>query len=122
MTISSLILAKQFYERRPSLKFAYATIGLLFVNISVGGTLTHFAAPPVLMVAGKWNWDFYFMLTNFGWKAVIGIFVANILYFWIFRSELKKMESETMVRVAEISIDGIDTLIPRANLEMVELQ
>ena len=37
-------------------------------------------------------------------------------------SELKKMESETMVRVAEISIDGIDTLIPRANLEMVELQ
>ena len=37
-------------------------------------------------------------------------------------SELKKMESETMVRVAEISIDGVDTLIPRANLEMVELQ
>ena len=36
-------------------------------------------------------------------------------------SELKKMESETMGRVAEISIDGVDTLIPRANLEMVEL-
>ena len=37
-------------------------------------------------------------------------------------SELNKMESETMVRVAEISIDGKNTLIPRANLEMVELQ
>ncbi|MBT4262994.1 MAG: hypothetical protein HN580_15140 [Deltaproteobacteria bacterium] len=105
MTISSLILAKQFYERRPSLKFAYATIGLLFVNISVGGTLTHFAAPPVLMVAGKWNWDFYFMLTNFGWKAVIGIFVANILYFWIFRSELKKMDSVKLERSPDDLLD-----------------
>tara|TARA_B100000579_G_scaffold205152_1_gene167678 strand:- start:1976 stop:3100 length:1125 start_codon:yes stop_codon:yes gene_type:complete len=37
-------------------------------------------------------------------------------------SELNKMESETMVRVAEIDIDGVKTLIPRANLEMVELQ
>ena len=37
-------------------------------------------------------------------------------------SELNKMESETMVRVAEILIDGKNTLIPRANLEMVELQ
>ncbi len=37
-------------------------------------------------------------------------------------SELNKMESETMVRVAEILIDGKNTFIPRANLEMVELQ
>ena len=92
MTISSLILAKQFYEKKPSLKFAYATIGLLFVNISVGGTLTHFAAPPVLMIAGKWHWGSYFMLTHFGWKAVIGIVLANLLYFYIFRSEFKKMD------------------------------
>ena len=37
-------------------------------------------------------------------------------------SELNKMESETMVRVAEINIDGKNILIPRANLEMVETQ
>jgi len=92
MTISALILAKQFYERKPSLKFAYATIGLLFVNISVGGTLTHFAAPPVLMVASKWNWDMWFMATNFGWKAVMGILIANGLYFLAFRSEFKKLD------------------------------
>ena len=36
-------------------------------------------------------------------------------------SELNKMESETMVRVAEINIDGKNFLIPRANLEMVEM-
>ena len=32
------------------------------------------------------------------------------------------MESETMVRVAEINIDGNNILIPRANLEMVETE
>ncbi|MCF7923044.1 MAG: hypothetical protein K9M55_10115 [Candidatus Marinimicrobia bacterium] len=35
-------------------------------------------------------------------------------------SELQKMESETMVRVAEINIDDEVMVIPRANLEMVE--
>jgi len=34
--------------------------------------------------------------------------------------ELQKMESETMVRVAEIKIDDEVMIIPRANLEMVE--
>lgn len=87
MTISALILAKEFYARRPSNRLAYATIGLLFVNISVGGTLTHFAAPPVLMVASKWNWDLAFMFINFGWKAVIGIIISNTLFFMFFKSE-----------------------------------
>ena len=34
--------------------------------------------------------------------------------------ELQKMESETMVRVAEVKIDNENFVIPRANLEMVE--
>jgi hypothetical protein len=72
MTISALLLARQFYDLQPSRKFRYATLGLLFVNISVGGTLTHFAAPPVLMVASRWNWDTPFMLTHFGWKRCSG--------------------------------------------------
>lgn len=54
MTIAALLLAKQFYGLKPSAKLMYATLGLLFVNISIGGTLTHFAAPPVLMVAAAW--------------------------------------------------------------------
>ena len=55
MTIAALLLAKQFYDLKPSNRLKYATIGLLFVNISIGGTLTHFAAPPVLMVAAAWG-------------------------------------------------------------------
>jgi len=92
MTISALILAKEFYARQPSNRFAYATIGLLFVNISVGGTLTHFAAPPVLMVAGKWDWNMGFMFLHFGWKAILGILIANTLFFLIFRKEFGQLQ------------------------------
>ena len=57
MTICALLLARQFYDLKPSTRLKYATLGLLFVNVSIGGTLTHFAAPPVLMVARPWDWD-----------------------------------------------------------------
>ncbi len=93
MTISSMLLAKQFYDKKPSLKFSYATIGLLFVNISVGGTLSNFAAPPVLMVAGSWNWDMPFMMMNYGWKASLGILIANTLYFIYFKKEFAQLEN-----------------------------
>ncbi|MGD8667717.1 MAG: putative Na+/H+ antiporter, partial [Desulfobacterales bacterium] len=83
MTISALVLARIFYELEPGQKFKYATLGLLFVNISVGGTLTHFAAPPVLMVAAPWKWTTVHMLTHFGWKAELGILLSNALYFLV---------------------------------------
>lgn len=104
MTISALILAKQFYARKPNPKFAYATLGLLFVNISVGGTLSHFAAPPVLMVAGKWNWDMTFMLTNFGYKAIIGILIANVLYFLYFKKEFGKLDDIEVSKKSKLLI------------------
>ncbi len=91
MTICALLLARQFYDLSPGKALRYATIGLLFVNISVGGTATHFAAPPVLMVAGTWNWDTPFMLANFGWKAILGIVISNGIYFVAFRKELCAM-------------------------------
>ena len=94
ITISALLLARTFYILEPSTKFKYATLGLLLVNISVGGTLTHFAAPPVLMVAAPWGWGLGHMLLHFGWKAAIGILLSNGLYFVLFRQELVKLESK----------------------------
>lgn len=91
MTISALLLGRQIYEREPSRRFAYATLGLLFVNVSIGGTLTHFAAPPVLMVAGTFGWGLGFMLQHFGWKAVLAIAVSNGLYALLFRRELASL-------------------------------
>ncbi len=91
MTIAAMLLAKKFYQFKPSPTLAYGTIGLLFVNISVGGTLTHFAAPPVLMVAGTWGWDTLFMLEHFGWKAVTGVVLSSLLYFVIFKKSLHRV-------------------------------
>lgn len=97
MTISALLLARKFYDVRPSNLLKYATLGLLFVNISIGGTLTHFAAPPVLMVAGRWQWDLSFMLANFGWKAAIAILGSTSLYFLALRKHFKAMEPKVGV-------------------------
>jgi hypothetical protein len=88
MTVTALILLDYFYSSNMSKKFMYATIGLLFVNVSIGGTLSHFAAPPVLMVAGKWGWGFMHMITNFGYKAVVAIVIATVAIAVMFKSEL----------------------------------
>lgn len=102
MTISALVLAGILYELEPGRTFKYATLGLLFVNISVGGTLTHFAAPPVLMVAGPWKWTTLHMLTHFGWKAVVGILISNGFYFLVFRKEIAQLEQESaLVRLKD---------------------
>jgi Na+/H+ antiporter NhaD/arsenite permease-like protein len=64
----------------------------LFVNVSVGGTFTHFAAPPVLMVAGPWGWGTPFMFLHFGWRAGLGIVVATAVYYLVFRREFADLE------------------------------
>ena len=87
MTICALLLARQFYDLEPSMRLRYATLGLLFVNVSIGGTLTHFAAPPVLMVARPWEWDTPYMMSHFGWRSVVAILVSNAVYYLLFRSE-----------------------------------
>lgn len=88
MTVTAMILLEYFYHHPMSSKFKYATIGLLFVNVSIGGTLTHFAAPPVLMVAGKWHWGMEHMVLNFGYKAAISILICSVVTAFYFRKEL----------------------------------
>jgi len=91
MTVAAVLLARQFYDLAPSARLKYATLGLLFVNVSIGGTLTHFAAPPVLMVARLWEWDTPFMLSHFGWRAAAAIAVSTVAYYLVFRSEFKAL-------------------------------
>ncbi len=91
MIICALVLSRRLFDLDPSRRLRYGTLGLLFVNVSVGGTLTHFAAPPVLMVATPWGWDFSHMATHFGWKAAAGIVVANVVYALVFRREFAEL-------------------------------
>jgi hypothetical protein len=116
MTIAALMLAHQFYELKPSTRLKYATLALLFVNISVGGTLTHFAAPPVLMVAGPWNWGAGFMLAHFGWKAALGIVAATGFTFLSFRSELLAMKSSSGLQKKSAVVASIPSWVTIAHL------
>lgn len=101
MTIAAMLLSRQFYELQPSRRLKYATLGLLFVNVSIGGTLTHFAAPPILMVARAWAWDTPYVLGHFGWRATLAILASTLVYFLAFRREL-----EALARRRRTGADG----------------
>ncbi len=91
MTLAALLLRNGLYSQALSTRLKYAVLGVLFVNISIGGTLTPFAAPPVLMVATTWGWDLTFMLTNFGWKAALAVAINASLLVLLFFKELKAL-------------------------------
>ena len=88
MTIAALILAPLVFRSEVPERVKYFALGCLFVNVSIGGTLTSFAAPPVLMVAQTWNWSNAFMAATFGWKAALAVFVNATLVVWVLRKHL----------------------------------
>ena len=83
MTILALLLYRMFNKEQMDYKLLYAIVAVLFVNISVGGGLTHFAAPPILIVAGKFNWSLKDVFFNLG-PAVITIVFVNALGLCLF--------------------------------------
>ena len=104
MTVTAVILKNAYFDKGISTKFKYAALSVLFVNISIGGTLTHFAAPPVLMVSAAWSWDMSYMLGNFGWKSAIAVVINAAVLTYMYRSELKQEptddgEKKDMVRI-----------------------
>jgi hypothetical protein len=88
MTLAALVLRDRYYRHGLSARLKYATLGVLFVNVSIGGTLTPYAAPPVLMVAAKWGWGIDHMLLSFGWRAALAIVINALAAMLLFRREL----------------------------------
>lgn len=101
MTIGAWLLSRQFFVLRPSETLKYATLALLFVNVSVGGALTHFAAPPIVMVAGTWGWGWAETFRQFGPGALATILLSNGLYLLWFRRELAALRGAAAPEVAE---------------------
>lgn len=91
MTLAALMLRERFYSRGIPESIKYATLGVLFVNISIGGTLTNFAAPPILMVASTWSWDTAHVFSTFGWKAAIAVLTNAGALTWWYRQELRTL-------------------------------
>lgn len=86
MTLAALLLSARIFVSSTPERVKYAALGTLFVNVSIGGTLTSYAAPPVLMVATTWNWDSAFMFSHFGWKACVAVLAnASIWTAWAHR-------------------------------------
>lgn len=108
MTLLAIMLKRRYFDHQISRRLAYATLGLLFVNVSIGGTLTHFAAPPVLMVAETWHWDSSFMFTHFGWRAALSCLTSTALTAFLFRRELLAIEpTESRTRPVPIWLTGL---------------
>ena len=91
MTLAALLMKDQIFARA-STPLKYAALGTLFVNVSIGGTLTPYAAPPVLMVAKAWGFDLGYMLTHVGWKAALAVLINAVGVTFLFARELRGIE------------------------------
>lgn len=98
MTLAAMLLRDSLFSRKIPERLKYITLGVLFVNVSIGGTLTPFAAPPVLMVAAKWNWDFAFMINVFGWKSALAVLINALIATFLLRKEFERVEPNPVAR------------------------
>ena len=89
MTLAALMLAPQVFREGMPEWLKYGALGVLFVNVSIGGTLTSFAAPPVLMVASTWHWDSAFMFANFGWRVSIAVLINATVIAFLLRTHIE---------------------------------
>ena len=119
MTVAALLLRERLFSQELSPRLRYGTLGVLFVNISIGGLLTNFAAPPVLMVAGAWGWDNAFMLSAYGWRAAGAVLVNALLATLCFRRELAALLPVPMGPDARPAVPVTVTLVHLAFLVAV---
>lgn len=95
MTLAAFLLRDLVYRHKCSTPLLFGTLGVLFVNISIGGTLTNFAAPPVLMVASTWGWSTPFMFFNFGLEACVAIFINALAVTLLFHKQLIEPDNKS---------------------------
>ncbi len=103
MTLAALMLAPAVFRQGMPEWLKYGALGVLFVNVSIGGTLTSYAAPPVLMVAGTWGWDSSWMLTHIGWRALVAVVFNATVITVLLRPHLRQLDT---------SVDGETAPVP----------
>ena len=111
MTLAALMLAPLIFRQGMPEWLKYGALGVLFVNVSIGGTLTAYAAPPVLMVASTWQWDSAYMASHFGWKAAVAVaFNATVVGF-LLRPHLRALAGAAAPG-ADADAVAVDTPLP----------
>jgi hypothetical protein len=96
MTVVALILEEKFFKGRVSDRFKYKTLALLFVNVSIGGVLTNFAAPPVVMVAKTWGWTTPYLFTHFGYQAAIAVALNTAVTLFLLKKDFKLLGAQSL--------------------------
>ena len=95
MTLAALMLAPQIFRQEVPEWLKYGALGVLFVNVSIGGTLTSYAAPPILMVATTWNWNSAYMAVTFGWRAMLAVLINATAITFLLRTRLVDAQPAT---------------------------
>ena len=95
MTLAALMLAPRIFRQGIPEWLKYGALGVLFVNVSIGGMLTSYAAPPVLMVASAWGWDAAFMATTFGWRAALAVLINATAIAFLLRAHFSEADSDS---------------------------
>ena len=104
MTIAALLLAPLVFRADIPEPPKYFALGVLFVNVSIGGTLTAFAAPPVLMVAGTWGWSSSFMAATFGWKAAVAVLINASVAAFVLKKHLVGVIAQDEVPAGQVPV------------------
>ncbi|UXI70379.1 putative Na+/H+ antiporter [Tahibacter amnicola] len=104
MTLAAMILVPLIFRADIPERPKYAVLGVLFVNVSIGGTLTSYAAPPVLMVASAWQWDTAFMARTFGWKAAVAVLINATLVTGFVRRHLRDSTEQPVESSAPVPL------------------
>lgn len=107
MTLAALLLRDGYFKRSGFKVFKYTTLGVLFVNVSIGGVLSAYAAPPVLMVAKAFGWDSAFMLSNFGIRAIAAVVINALVLTMMHHKLLAEKQVETKQGVTKNSTTRI---------------
>lgn len=110
MTIAALMLAPQVFRPGVPEWLKYGALGVLFVNVSIGGTLTAYAAPPVLMVAATWGWDSAYMASTFGWRAAVAVLVNASVVTLLLRPHLQPAVADPGARTPALAVSAIHLL------------
>jgi hypothetical protein len=121
MTLAALTLAPTVFRRDMPEWLKYAALGVLFVNVSIGGTLSAYAAPPVLMVADAWNWNSVYMLEHFGWRALVAVLANASVVTLLLRAHLPSQTTSGAGAGARAGVPPLVTLIHLAFLAAVVL-
>ena len=112
MTIAALMLAPLVFRPDMPEPPKYLALGVLFVNVSIGGTLTSYAAPPVLMVASTWQWDSAFMLKTFGWKAALAVLFNATVAVFVLRRHLVGGAAQSPAAAASAGAAAAEARVP----------